>query len=347
MIKLEHISKTFGDTGDGVHAVKDVSLEIGDGEIFGIIGFSGAGKSTLVRCINLLERPTSGSITVNGQKLTWMEKQADGKSCMRTVSPQELRQARKKISMIFQGFNLLMQRTVLKNVCFPMELSGTPAAQARKRALELLDLVGLREKADAYPSQLSGGQKQRVAIARALATAPKVLLCDEATSALDPTTTASILALLKDLNEKLGVTVVVITHQMSVIEEICSRVAILDGGVVAAQGKVEDIFSNPHTDAARRLVYPGGVSLEQYPAGTHAVRVAFNGGTAYQPLIASLAIDLGVKVNILGADTRNIEGRAFGTMLLGLPDDPNEAAKALSYIRAQPNVSAEEVEYHV
>ena len=233
MIKLEHISKTFGDTGDGVHAVKDVSLEIGDGEIFGIIGFSGAGKSTLVRCINLLERPTSGSITVNGQKLTWMEQQADGKSCMRTVSPQELRQARKKISMIFQGFNLLMQRTCLKNVCFPMELSGVPKAQAEKKALELLDLVGLKEKASAYPAQLSGGQKQRVAIARALATDPKVLLCDEATSALDPTTTNSILALLKELNQKLGVTVVIITHQMSVIEEICTRVAILDGGEVA------------------------------------------------------------------------------------------------------------------
>ena len=294
MIKLEHISKTFGDTGDGVHAVKDVSLEIGDGEIFGIIGFSGAGKSTLVRCINLLERPTSGSITVNGQKLTWMEKQSDGKSRMRTVSPQELRQARKKISMIFQGFNLLMQRTCLKNVCFPMELSGVPKAQA----------------------------------------------------ALDPTTTNSILALLKELNQKLGVTVVIITHQMSVIEEICTRVAILDGGEVAEEGRVEDIFAHPATDAARRLVYPGGVSAKQYPAGTRAVRVSFNGGTVYDPLIASLAIECGVKVNILGADTRNIDGKAFGTMLLLLPDDPNEAAKALSYIRSQPNITAEEVEYH-
>ena len=324
MIKLEHISKTFGDTGDGVHAVKDVSLEIGDGEIFGIIGFSGAGKSTLVRCINLLERPTSGSITVNGQKLTWMEKQADGKSCMRTVSPQELRQARKKISMIFQGFNLLMQRTCLKNVCFPMELSGVPKAQAEKKALELLDLVGLKEKASAYPA----------------------LLCDEATSALDPTTTNSILALLKELNQKLGVTVVIITHQMSVIEEICTRVAILDGGEVAEEGRVEDIFAHPATDAARRLVYPGGVSAKQYPAGTRAVRVSFNGGTVYDPLIASLAIDCGVKVTILGADTRTIDGKAFGTMLLLLPDDPNEAAKALSYIRSQPNITAEEVEYH-
>jgi D-methionine transport system ATP-binding protein len=248
--------------------------------------------------------------------------------------------------MIFQSFNLLMQRTCLKNVCFPMEISGVPKDKAKKRALELLDLVGLADKASAYPAQLSGGQKQRVAIARALATDPKVLLCDEATSALDPTTTVSILELLKDLNQKLGVTVVVITHQMSVIEEICHRVAILDGGVVAEQGNVTDIFSNPSTDAARRLVYPGGISVEQYPAGTRALRVAFNGGTAYQPLIASLAIDCGVKVNILGADTRNIDGKAFGTMLLGLPEDPNEAAKALSYIRAQPNITVEEVEYH-
>lgn len=333
MIKLEHISKTFGDTGDGVHAVKDVSLEIGDGEIFGIIGFSGAGKSTLVRCINLLERPTSGTVTVDGQELT-------------ALSEKELRQARKKISMIFQGFNLLMQRTCLKNVCFPMELSGVPKAQAEKKALELLDLVGLKEKASAYPAQLSGGQKQRVAIARALATDPKVLLCDEATSALDPTTTNSILALLKELNQELGVTVVIITHQMSVIEEICTRVAILDGGEVAEEGRVEDIFAHPATDAARRLVYPGGVSAKQYPAGTRAVRVSFNGGTVYDPLIASLAIDCGVKVTILGADTRTIDGKAFGTMLLLLPDDSNEAAKALSYIRSQPNITAEEVEYH-
>ena len=333
IIQVQHLYKTFG-TGEGaVHALEDINLDIQEGEIFGIIGLSGAGKSTLVRCMNLLERPTSGSVIVDGKEMT-------------ALSEKELRLARRKVTMIFQSFNLLMQRTCLKNVCFPMEISGVGAAQAKKRAQELLDLVGLGEKANAYPAQLSGGQKQRVAIARALATDPKVLLCDEATSALDPTTTASILALLKDLNEKLGVTVVVITHQMSVIEEICSRVAILDGGVVAETGRVEDIFSHPSTDAARRLVYPGGVSLEQYPAGTRAVRVAFNGGTAYQPLIASLAIDLGVKVNILGADTREIDGKAFGTMLLGLPDDPNEAAKALSYIRAQPNVSAEEVAYH-
>ena len=333
MIELKHLGKIYSSASGSVEALKDVNLTIADGEIFGIIGLSGAGKSTLVRCINLLERPTSGEVLVDGQNIM-------------TLSQKELLQVRRQIGMIFQGFNLLMQRTCLKNVCFPMELSGVPKAQAEKKALELLDLVGLKEKASAYPAQLSGGQKQRVAIARALATDPKVLLCDEATSALDPTTTNSILALLKELNQKLGVTVVIITHQMSVIEEICTRVAILDGGEVAEEGRVEDIFAHPATDAARRLVYPGGVSAKQYPAGTRAVRVSFNGGTVYDPLIASLAIECGVKVNILGADTRNIDGKAFGTMLLLLPDDPNEAAKALSYIRSQPNITAEEVEYH-
>ena len=332
IIQIQHLYKTFGTGENAVHALEDISLDIQKGEIFGIIGLSGAGKSTLVRCMNLLERPTSGTVIVDGKDMT-------------ALSEKELRLARRNVTMIFQSFNLLMQRTVLKNVCFPMELSGTPAAQARKRALELLDLVGLREKADAYPSQLSGGQKQRVAIARALATDPKVLLCDEATSALDPTTTASILALLKDLNEKLGVTVVVITHQMSVIEEICSRVAILDGGVIAEQGRVEDIFSNPKTEIGRQLVYPGGVQIDRLHAA-RVIRIAFNGGSSYEPLIASLAIDCGVKVNILGADTRNIEGKAFGTMLLGLPEDPGDAAKALQYIRSQPNITVEEVENH-
>ena len=334
IIQIQHLRKVFGGGGDAVHALEDINLEILPGEIFGIIGLSGAGKSTLVRCMNLLERPTEGSVLVDGQNLT-------------ALSEKELRQARRKITMIFQGFNLLMQRTCLKNVCFPMEISSVPAAQAKKRALELLELVGLGDKAQAYPAQLSGGQKQRVAIARALATEPKVLLCDEATSALDPTTTVSILNLLKDLNRKLGVTVVVITHQMSVIEEICSRVAILDGGSVAEMGDVQEIFSNPSTDAARRLVYPGGVTPAQFPASAHVIRISFNGGTAYDPLIASLAIDCGVKVNILGADTRNVGGKAIGTMLLGLPENPNDAAKALNYIRAQKNITVEEVpDYH-
>lgn len=244
MIKLEHISKTFGDTGDGVHAVKDVSLEIGDGEIFGIIGFSGAGKSTLVRCINLLERPTSGNITVNGQKLTWMEKQADGKSCMRTVSPQELRQARKKISMIFQGFNLLMQRTCLKNVCFPMELSGVPKAQAEKKALELLDLVGLKEKASAYPAQLSGGQKQRVAIARALAMDPEVLLFDEPTSALDPEMVGEVLNVMQALAQE-GMTMLVVTHEMAFARDVSSQVVFMHQGVICEQGTPAQVFGDP------------------------------------------------------------------------------------------------------
>ena len=333
IIQIQHLYKTFGGGEDAVRALEDINLDIQQGEIFGIIGLSGAGKSTLVRCMNLLERPTSGTVIVDGKDMT-------------ALSEKELRLQRRKITMIFQSFNLLMQRTCLRNVCFPMEISGIGKAQAERRAAELLDLVGLGDKAGAYPAQLSGGQKQRVAVARALATDPKVLLCDEATSALDPTTTVSILGLLKELNAKLGVTVVVITHQMSVIEEICSRVAILDGGRVAEMGEVQEIFSNPTTDAARRLVYPGGVSAAQYPAGTRAVRVSFNGGTAYQPLIASVAIDCGVKLNILGADTRNVGGKALGTMLLGLPDEANEAAKALSYLRAQPHVTVEEVEYH-
>ncbi len=334
IIQIQHLSKVFGGGEGAVRALDDINLDVMQGEIFGIIGLSGAGKSTLVRCMNLLERPTEGSVLVDGQNMT-------------TLSEKELRQARRKITMIFQGFNLLMQRTCLKNVCFPMEISKIPKEQAKKRATELLELVGLGDKAQAYPAQLSGGQKQRVAIARALATDPKVLLCDEATSALDPTTTISILGLLKDLNQQLGVTVVVITHQMSVIEEICSRVAILDGGSVAEMGDVQEIFSNPTTDAARRLVYPGGIAPAQFPASTRVIRISFNGGTAYDPLIASLAIDCGVKVNILGADTRNVGGKAIGTMLLGLPENPNEAAKALNYIQAQKNITVEEVpDYH-
>ena len=334
IIQIEHLNKTFGTGPTAVHALEDINLDIHEGEIFGIIGLSGAGKSTLVRCMNMLERPTSGSVIVDGQDMTKLKEK-------------ELNKARQSISMVFQSFNLLMQRNALDNICFPLELIGVKRSEAVARARELLKIVGLETREKAYPAQMSGGQKQRVAIARALATNPKVLLCDEATSALDPTTTLSILELLKELNQKLGVTVVVITHQMSVIEEICSQVAILDGGVVAEQGSVEEIFSNPKTDAARRLVYPGGASMQQYLSGTHAVRVAFNGGTAYQPLIASLAIDCGVKVNILGADTRNIDGKAFGTMLLGLPESEAEANKALSYIQAQKDITVEEVrDYH-
>jgi len=258
----------------------------------------------------------------------------------------ELNRQRRSISMIFQQFNLLMQRTCLKNICFPMEIAGKRPVEARKRALELLEVVGLPDKADAYPAQLSGGQKQRIAIARALASDPKILLCDEATSALDPKTTRDILRLIKDINQRLGITVVVITHEMAVVEEICTHVAILDHGVLQESGTVEEIFSNPQTEAGRRLVYPDGVVMDQLPAA-RVVRIAFNGGSSYEPLIASLAIDCGVKVNILGADTRNIDGKAFGTMLLGLPEEPAEAARAAAYIQKQRGVTMEEVrDYH-
>ena len=333
MIELKHISKVFP-TGDGdLHALEDVSLTINDGDVFGIVGMSGAGKSTLVRCINLLERPTSGEVLVDGEDLM-------------TLSPAQLRQKRRSISMIFQQFNLLMQRTCLKNICFPMEIAGVPAAEAKKRAMEYLDIVGLPDKANAYPAQLSGGQKQRVAIARALASDPKVLLCDEATSALDPKTTRDILHLIKDINQRLGITVVVITHEMGVVEAICTHVAVLEHGVLQETGTVEEIFSNPKTEAGRRLVYPDGVVIDQLPAA-NVIRIAFNGGSSYEPLIASLAIDCGVKANILGADTRNVNGKAFGTMLLGLPNDRAQIDKAMNYIKSQPNVTVEEVrDYH-
>lgn len=332
IIRLEGLTKHFGSGGSQVAALEDVSIQIQPGEIFGIIGLSGAGKSTLVRCINLLERPTDGRILVDGQDLTLLR-------------PKELRKARQSIGMIFQSFNLLMQRTALDNVCFPLELAGVSRKEARVRAGELLETVGLAGRESAYPAQLSGGQKQRVAIARTLAASPKVLLCDEATSALDPKTTRDILRLIQDINKRLGITVVVITHEMKVIEEICSRVAILDHGRLAESGTVEEVFSNPRTEAGRRLVYPDGVPMELLP-DSRVIRVAFNGGTAYQPLIASLAIDCGVKVNILGADTRSIDGKAFGTMLLGLPESDAEAARALAYIQAQKDITVEEVRDH-
>ena len=341
MIELKHISKIFPTADGDFQALTDVSLTIPTGDIFGIVGMSGAGKSTLVRCINLLERPTDGQVLIDG-----LLDEGGEAVDLCTLSPARLRMARRGISMIFQQFNLLMQRTCLDNICFPMEIAGVSKAKARERARELLDTVGLPDKADAYPAQLSGGQKQRIAIARALASDPKILLCDEATSALDPTTTRSILRLVQDINRRLGITVVVITHEMAVVEEICHHVAILEHGRMVETGTVEEVFSNPKTEAGRRLVYPEGVQIDQLPpAGV--VRIAFNGGSSYEPLIASLAIDCGVKVNILGADTRNVNGQAFGTMLLGLPEDKSEAAKAMSYLKAQKDVTVEEVhDYH-
>ena len=333
LIELKHITKEFGTGEEKVCALQDVSLTIEDGEIFGIIGLSGAGKSTLVRCINLLERPTSGEVLVDGQDLT-------------KLNGKDLLLVRRSIGMIFQSFNLLSQRTVLQNICFPMELAGVKKDAARKRARELLDIVELPDKANAYPVQLSGGQRQRVAIARALASDPKVLLCDEATSALDPKTTQSILQLLKELNRKLGVTVVIITHEMRVVEQICSRVAILDNGVIQETGLVSDVFSNPQSEAGRRLVLPEGEKIRVLPEN-RLVRLVFNGASASEPIIATLAREQGIVLNILSADTRSIGEKTFGNMVLGLPKDETEAARALLYLREINGVTAEEVTDYV
>ena len=332
MIELKHVSKTFDSgTAGGVDALKDVSLTIEDGDIYGIIGMSGAGKSTLVRCINLLEKPTSGEIIVNGQRLD-------------TMTPAQLRAARREITMIFQRFNLLMQRTCLQNICFPMELAGVGRKEAQAKAWELLELVGLPDKAQAYPAQLSGGQQQRIAIARALATNPKVLLCDEATSALDPKTTRQILELIQDINRKLGITVVVITHQMSVVKEICTHVAILDEGRVAESGLVGTVFAAPKSSAGRRLVFPGGADAQVYdPAGEKLVRLVFkDAATTSIPMIARLASEEGILCNVISASTQKLSETVYGSMMLGIPS--NQFDKAVAFLHNVANVQVEEVE---
>ena len=331
IIELNHLSKTFGGGDNQVHALHDVSIAVKPGEIFGIIGLSGAGKSTLVRCINLLERPDKGKVLFHGKDLM-------------TMKDKELRAQRRNITMIFQSFNLLEQRTAIDNICFPLELNGVSKKEARKRAMELLEIVGLPDKAGAYPVQLSGGQKQRIAIARALATDPEVLLCDEATSALDPQTTDSILNLLQKINRERGITVIIITHQMSVIEQICHRVAILDHGVVAEIGDVEDVFRNPQSVAGRNLVSPDTTNLPLSTWKGHVARIAFNGNASADPIIASVAMDLGMKVSILGAATRNVDGKAFGTMLVSLPDDEVQKKTIMDYLNAIDGVTAEEVQ---
>ena len=332
MIEIKDLTKEF-QTADGtVEALRNVNLNIQDGDIYGIIGMSGAGKSTLVRCIKMLERPTKGQVLIDGQDIA-------------KLSDKELRAVRRDVTMIFQGFNLLMQRTCLKNICFPLELIGMDKEKAKKRALELLDVVGLPDKANAYPAQLSGGQQQRIAIARALATDPKVLLCDEATSALDPKTTHAILELIRDINQRLGITVIIITHQMSVVEEICNRVAILDSGSVVEEGVVSEVFSSPKSKAAKCPVFPDGADeiLEEVP-GERRIRVVFSGAVASrEPLIAKMAIDEQITASILGASTKSIGDKAYGNMLLGLPDDDDVVKRAISYLSSIPDVLVEEV----
>ena len=333
MIELKNLCKTYSLADGSVEALRDVSLTIPDGDVFGIIGMSGAGKSTLVRCINMLERPTSGSVVIDGHDLTRMNEK-------------ELRQERRSITMIFQGFNLLMQKNCLRNVCFPLELAGVKKAEAAKKAQSLLELVGLGDKASAYPAQLSGGQQQRVAIARALATNPKVLLCDEATSALDPKTTGAILELIRDINRKLGITVIIITHQMSVVESTCRHVAILEEGQVVEQGEVSAVFSHPKSEAARRLVFPEGnpESLLCAGSGSRLIRVVFNGADATgKPLIARMATEAGIEANIAYASTRSIEGRTYGSMLLSIEDKNDDLARAIAYLTQDSDVTAQEV----
>lgn len=300
MIEIENLTKVFPSHTGTVCALDDVSLRIEDGEIFGIIGLSGAGKSTLVRCINLLERPTSGSVRIDGEDIT-------------TLRRRDLLCLRRNIGMIFQGFHLLEQRNVIENVCFPLRLARMPREQAYKRAEELLTLVGLSDKSQAYPATLSGGQKQRVAIARALASEPRYLLCDEATSALDPNTTASILDLLQTINRTMGVTIVIITHEMDVIERVCDRVAVLDQSRIVECGRVADVFTKPSSEIARELI------LSKMPRSARAavrIRTVFNGESSYEPLISQMVMACGVSVNILFADMKRIDARAFGQMLL-------------------------------
>ena len=335
-IELRGLSKVYQIPGGEVQALSNISLTIEQGDIYGIIGMSGAGKSTLVRCINMLERPTEGEVIVNGQRLD-------------TMSPAQLRTARHDITMIFQRFNLLMQRNCLANVCFPMELSGLRGEKKwrEQRALELLDIVGLKDKAKAYPAQLSGGQQQRVAIARALATNPKVLLCDEATSALDPKTTRQILELIGDINKKLGITVVIITHQMSVVKEVCNHVAILDDGEVVEEGLVSAVFSAPKSAAARHLVFPRGADIDvSDPQQQRRIRLIFRSAkTTSIPLVARLATEEGISATVISATTQKLSEEVYGGMLLGVPNAQFE--QAMDFLRSIENLQVEEASVDV
>ena len=308
-IEIRNLTKRFEVKGMTVTALDNISLGIEKGDIFGIIGMSGAGKSTLVRSINFLEKPTDGQVFIDGVDLA-------------TLSEKELRKKRSEIGMIFQNFNLLEQKTALDNICFPLEIAGMKRSEAKKKARQLLATVNLAEKEKSYPSQLSGGQKQRVAIARALATGPKILLCDEATSALDPQTTESILSLLRKINEDLGITIVIITHQMSVVTQVCKKVAIIDNGVLVEQGPVDAVFESPKTDAAKELIFEkkARYSPVEHLHSERKIRIVFNENSSYEPVIANLILKFQAPVNILKADTRNVGGRARGEMILGLPE---------------------------
>ena len=331
MIELQHIDKVYHTASGDLHALKDINLTINEGEIFGIIGLSGAGKSTLVRCINMLEKPTSGKVMVDGQEMT-------------ALGEEQLRKARQNIGMIFQHFNLLSSRTVFGNIAFPLEIQGMDKAAIQKKVEPLLDLVGLKDRADHYPSQLSGGQKQRVGIARALASDPKVLLCDEATSALDPQTTESILNLLRDINKRLHITIVMITHQMNVVKEICDRVAVIENGEIIEQGSMVDIFTNPQKATTKEFVasiqhnnLPDFVKKldihKDYKAGDKAlVSLSFIGDSAGEPIVSVLIKEYDTNVNILTANIETLQDTPFGTLLIEVEGDEDHLKKALDYL---------------
>lgn len=332
MIRIRNVTKTFTGRDNTVEALKGITLDIHKGEIYGIIGMSGAGKSTLVRCLNFLEKPTTGTVIVDNKDLS-------------RLTRDELRKERTEIAMIFQHFNLLMQRSVLDNICFPMEIVGVKRKDAKARAMELLEIVDLKEKANAYPSQLSGGQKQRVAIARALANNPKILLCDEATSALDPTTTKSILKLLQNINREYGITIVIITHEMAVVQEICSHVAIIDSGELAESGTVEEVFSRPKSKAAQKLVF----MVDQKAGimqGKRCIRIVFNENSSFEPVIANMVLECKAPVNILLADTKDIGGIAHGQMILQLPQEEALGNRMIHYLRER-KLTVEELDSYV
>ena len=331
IISLRNVGKEFKTANGPVVALDDINLDIIRGEIFGIIGLSGAGKSTLVRCINMLETPSVGQVIFEGENLA-------------AQNDKQKRMARRSMGMIFQQFNLLAQRNVLKNVCFPLEIAGVPRQEGRKRAMELLELVGLSDRAGAYPAQLSGGQKQRVAIARALATNPKVILCDEATSALDPNTTKSILALLKEINQSMGVTVIVITHEMAVIEAICDRVAIIDQSHIAEIGTVSEIFSEPKSKIGRQLILGDAVNQVKF-SDSRQLRIIFDGRESTEPVISNLVLAWKVPVNIMYAATKDIQGTAMGQMIIQLPEDEADANRVVNYLNSI-HVPYEEVSRH-
>lgn len=321
MIELKHLSKIYDNGKTKVEAIRDINLTIEDGDIFGIIGLSGAGKSTLIRCVNFLEKPTEGQVIFDGVDLG-------------AISHKELLKKRQSMSMIFQNFNLLSQRTALGNICYPLEIAGVNKNQAKEKARELLKIVGLEDKEKSYPVQLSGGQQQRIAIARALATNPKVLLCDEATSALDPNTTASILNLLKEINKTMGVTIIVITHEMKVIEQICNKVAVIDHSQIVEEGLVKEVFTTPKSQIAKQLILPTNQGVPS-AEGFRCLRLVFDGTSSFEPIISSLSRQCDVNVNILGANTKNIEGVAYGQMLIQLPEDKETEEKIKTFLTAK------------